>query len=293
MTDSGSFPIRIFSGLVEPKHFERIGSALWVFLLFVDWVTEEKNGKGFVLGGSAINYDRVKARLPISSRQYNRHIDVLRKEGYIETGRKTGGLKITVLKSKKFPPTSKRNKSDVPYPADQDGSDTPDTAQRSAINGGSDTPNTAAPYRDNTENINKTLQQSWNLLFPIFNIPENSLASYQKQIIDTINRLGSELTLKAITHLKRSPDFRPPEGMIKSIDDLMKWKKIDRIVAALPREGQVPELLFYCNTCEGYVKARRRTLVHCGKDAVDVTTMMAANPEEMKGVKIEVLSDFD
>ena len=293
MTDNGSFPIRIFSGLVEPKHFQRIGSALWVFLLLVDWVTEEKNGKGSVLGGIPINYDRVKTRIPISSRQYNRHIDVLRKEGYIETERKTGGLKITVLKSKKFPPTSKRNKSDLPNTADHGESDTPNMSGQSAINGGYDTPDTADSYRDSTVNINKTLQQVWNLLFPIFNIPENSLSSYSKQIVDTIDRLGSELTMKAVMHLKRSPDFRPPEGMIKSIDDLMKWKKIDRIVAVLPREGRLPERLFYCNTCEGYVRARRKTLVHCGKDAVDVTQMMAANPADMKGVKVEVLSDFD
>ena len=144
-----SFPITVWSGLVSTEHREKMGSAIWLYLLFIDWITKEKDDKGLVLGGKPITYDEVHDRIGISSRQYNRYLKRL--SGYIETTRTPNGYSIKILKSKK-----RKRKIKVPKMAPlltvNGTSDMPKMAPQGTKNGRSN----IRQYKDNTVDITKT-----------------------------------------------------------------------------------------------------------------------------------------
>ena len=75
--------------------------AIYLFMLFIDWVTEEKDGVGIVLGGKPITYADVAARYKFSRRSYWMYLKVLEKHNYIKTERGHHGIIISVNKSKK------------------------------------------------------------------------------------------------------------------------------------------------------------------------------------------------
>jgi len=49
-----TFPIPVSNGIIESRHRKNIGSAIWLFLLLIDWTTDEQNGVGRVRGGKPI-----------------------------------------------------------------------------------------------------------------------------------------------------------------------------------------------------------------------------------------------
>lgn len=96
-----SYPFYIWSGLLTPEHRGRIGSALWLYLLFVNMTTKEEGNKGYVLGGKAISYVFVNQYLGIGRNTYFRWLKILKDNGYIDTNQTKYGNSITVLKSKR------------------------------------------------------------------------------------------------------------------------------------------------------------------------------------------------
>lgn len=104
MPDSFYFPV--YTGLLTPKHRERIGPAIWEFLWLVSKVTkevqEEGETLGIVLGGRPVKLAEIAAELGGSERTVKRNIARLKDEGYIETVRAPYGEIYKVRKSKKF-----------------------------------------------------------------------------------------------------------------------------------------------------------------------------------------------
>ncbi len=103
---SGSFYFPIFSGVLEPEHVEKIGTALWEFIWLISKTTKEvKEGDeniGIVLGGRPIKNVEIADDLGISLSKVERSISRLRKYGYIETKRTPYGNIFKVKNSKKF-----------------------------------------------------------------------------------------------------------------------------------------------------------------------------------------------
>jgi hypothetical protein len=116
--NSKSYPFYVWSGLLTPEHQERIGSAIWLYLLFINMTTKEEGGNGHVLGGKAISYDYVNQYLGICRDTYFRWLKILKDNGYVETDQRKYGNAITVLKSKRTknrtPQKSKRTESRTP-----------------------------------------------------------------------------------------------------------------------------------------------------------------------------------
>jgi len=83
--------------------------AIWVYLVFIDWITKEEDGEGIVLGGKPITHDMINDRLEISKPQYHRYIDSLTRYNYIKTERTRNGLIIKVTKTKKWQDNSKKS----------------------------------------------------------------------------------------------------------------------------------------------------------------------------------------
>jgi hypothetical protein len=99
------FDIEIKNNLLEPKHVEGMGSAVWLYMLLVDKLTSvDEKGIGKVLGGKPLKYeDDIKKELGISEDTYGRWIKKLMEYPYIITTRTPYGISFKVLKAhKKF-----------------------------------------------------------------------------------------------------------------------------------------------------------------------------------------------
>ena len=100
-----------------------MGSAVWLYMLFIDKMTEISEGVGIVNNGYPINHAWVQENFStIPERTYNRMIDTLRSAGYINTMRTKTGLYITINKpkkqfGKKSPTSSAKSGVSKPKPA--------------------------------------------------------------------------------------------------------------------------------------------------------------------------------
>ncbi|MFC6546507.1 hypothetical protein [Cohnella cellulosilytica] len=101
-----SYPFPMYSGLLEPGHYNKIGSAIWLFLWCVSATTAEKEKEGtvwgIVLGNKPIKREDLASQFGVAERTVQRWIDTLEQQGYIRITRAPYGMIFTVRKSKKF-----------------------------------------------------------------------------------------------------------------------------------------------------------------------------------------------
>jgi DNA-binding transcriptional regulator YhcF (GntR family) len=101
-----SYPFPTYSGLLEPKHYKKIGSALWLFLWCVSSTTKEieRDGVtwGIVLGNKPLKRSELAKPFGVSERTVQRWLDDLETHGYIKITRAPYGYIITVKNSKKY-----------------------------------------------------------------------------------------------------------------------------------------------------------------------------------------------
>jgi predicted transcriptional regulator len=118
-----SFPFPTYSGLLEPKHYNRIGSALWLFLWCISSTTKdiEKDGVawGIVLGNKPIKREELAERFGVDEKTIRRWIKSLEEHGYIRVTRAPYGMVFTVRNSKKFQNDSDKNVHSPPERMDK------------------------------------------------------------------------------------------------------------------------------------------------------------------------------
>lgn len=174
------FGIYVKNNLLEPKHVEKMGVTLWLYLWLLDKMTSvDEQGVGIVLGGRPIEHEKdIRPELGVPERTYYRWLDALRNAGYVNTRRASRGVVITVNKAEKIWGKLRGElKSERPKVAGQKSSDLPKVATRPAKSGRvnsqkwqNDLPKTAALYRqyktiqDNTETESKALRASQSIL---------------------------------------------------------------------------------------------------------------------------------
>lgn len=96
------FLIEVKNDLLDPKHFEAMGIAVWLYMWLLDHVTKiDDDGKGWVLGGKPIKFEEVTAELGMSQDSYTRWIQTLVDYPYIEVTRTGYGIIFKILKAKK------------------------------------------------------------------------------------------------------------------------------------------------------------------------------------------------
>ena len=104
------FGIEIKNNLLEPKHIENMGVAVWLYMWLVDKMTSVgEDGVGLVLGGRPVKFEEVRAELGISKNTYTRWIDKLVAYPYILVTVAPHGIVYKVLKAhKRFTKNQKR-----------------------------------------------------------------------------------------------------------------------------------------------------------------------------------------
>lgn len=103
----GSYPFPIYSGLLEPEHYNKIGSAIWLFLWCISSITKEKEDEegvtwGIVLGNKPIKLSEIAARYKVNGKTVSRWLDILEQHEYIRVTRAARGLILSVRNSKKW-----------------------------------------------------------------------------------------------------------------------------------------------------------------------------------------------
>jgi len=92
--------IGVHSGLIDAKHEQRMGPAIWLYLWLL-W--RQTKSSGLVLGGMPLTYAEIAKRSGFAERKIRRWMDALRLFGYVKIEyRSYKMLCIQVLKSKKF-----------------------------------------------------------------------------------------------------------------------------------------------------------------------------------------------
>lgn len=101
-----SYPFPMYSGLLEPKHYKRIGAAIWLFLWCISSTTKEveRDGVvwGIVLGNKPLKLKELADIFGVNEKTIRRWLDVLEESEYIRITRVAYGLIISVKNSKKF-----------------------------------------------------------------------------------------------------------------------------------------------------------------------------------------------
>ncbi|GEM_PF-1583605 len=87
--------------LFEARHYERMGSAVWLYAWLVLRQTHQTGSIGWVLGGSPVSYKEIEEETGFNARTLERWMSTLRRHGYIETELAVGGLIIRITKAKK------------------------------------------------------------------------------------------------------------------------------------------------------------------------------------------------
>jgi hypothetical protein len=89
--------------LFEARHYERMGSALWLYGWLVLRQTHQTGSVGWVLGGAPISYHVIEEETGFNPRTLERWMQTLRKHGYVETEAVPSGIRVRITKAKKFP----------------------------------------------------------------------------------------------------------------------------------------------------------------------------------------------
>jgi hypothetical protein len=89
--------------LFEAAHFERMGSALWLYGWLILRQTRQQGGLGWVLGGAPVSYREIEKETGFNCRTLERWMHRLRSRGYIETEAVPAGVIVRITKAKKFP----------------------------------------------------------------------------------------------------------------------------------------------------------------------------------------------
>lgn len=96
-----NFYITVSNGLLETKHYEAMGEAVWLYMWFLDKMTVIRADRGVVLGGKPITHADVEPALNLSRRTYVRYLARLKAAHYVEVKKTPRGVIVEVMKAKK------------------------------------------------------------------------------------------------------------------------------------------------------------------------------------------------
>ena len=94
--------------LLDAGHYERMGSAIWLYSWFVLRQTHQTGSIGWVLGGAPVSYREIEEETGFNRRTLEGWLRRLRREGYIETSAKPTGVVVRITKAKKYSQTARR-----------------------------------------------------------------------------------------------------------------------------------------------------------------------------------------
>lgn len=91
-----SYPFSVYSGLLTPVHYEKIGNAIWLFLWCISSTTKEieRDGMtwGIVLGNKPLKAAELALQFGVNEKTVRRWLALLERNGYIAVTRAPYGM---------------------------------------------------------------------------------------------------------------------------------------------------------------------------------------------------------
>lgn len=100
-----NFNVGLRGVLFEASHFEKMGTAIWLYGWLALRQTHQCDGFGWVLGGAPVNYREIEEETGFNRRTLERWMRTLREHGYVLTQAAPSGIVIRITRPKKFPQT--------------------------------------------------------------------------------------------------------------------------------------------------------------------------------------------
>lgn len=253
------FGIYVKNDLLEPKHYQHMGEAIWLYLWLLDKLTSvNESGTGKVLGGRPITTEDIQVELGLPVRTYRRYTARLKKHGYISTNRTPHGLIITISKaSKPFKRSAKSGTTHVPKVAQQTKSDVPNMS--------SDVPNSVVrsanvahvnkeitkTIQDNTNNSTNVLvdrstndpSKIFDFYIKQFETPNSKLSTQRRVKIQArLKDAGADMLRRAIENTAKSPFHRGDNdrGWKADIDFIIRsYEQVERLASMHDKQGTV------------------------------------------------------
>lgn len=97
----GAFYVGIRAGLIDEKHYQKMGNSIWLFMWCVHRQTSVYEGRGIVLRGQAITYELIHAETGYAIENLRKWLRVLKRGEYVATKFCGNGFQIWVLGQKK------------------------------------------------------------------------------------------------------------------------------------------------------------------------------------------------
>lgn len=98
---SNAYAIPVSHGLIDPQHRKKMGSAIWLFLLLLDWETD-RDEPGEVRYGKPIKIREMMQPLDLQEKQVRNQLQRLKIGGYIRLKRTQYGYIVVILNPKKW-----------------------------------------------------------------------------------------------------------------------------------------------------------------------------------------------
>ena len=89
-------------GLLDVRHYKRMGAALWLYGWLVLRQTSQSADVGLVLGGKPVSYREIEEETGFARKTLERWMHILRQKGYVETIAAPAGVVVKIMKAKKF-----------------------------------------------------------------------------------------------------------------------------------------------------------------------------------------------
>lgn len=245
-----SYPFLMYSGLLDPKHYKKIGSALWLFLWCISSTTKEveRDGVnwGIVLGNKPMKLSDFANIFDVNEKTVRRWLDALEQHDYIKITRAPYGLIISVKNSKKY-------------------------KERVDKNVHSETDKTKMSNPDRTKMSN----------LPDKNVQSNKDITKINNITITTNKDAVDLIAQKYADLRTIDEGRPVYPSVKDYD------AIAQIIARALPPVQIIELLEQCfnDYKQRNPNGRIKAFSYCAAYIVDHYEKLQAKEEAKKIAK--------
>jgi hypothetical protein len=220
---SAGYPVGLRNGLLETKHLEAIGNAIWLYLWLLD---KQPKGTDKVLGGQPVNYELFKASINVSRRTYTYWLTCLKNTGYITILRTPYGQIITIQKPKKWARDAQQTaQPDAQDLAKEGGemrkelhTDAQDLAERCATNAERNIKETIIHNNINNNTRDEVPENKISVLYykvikqyklPVVNHKTLNAKIKQMELEDTRERIINYLNFLLTQYEKISLDYKP------------------------------------------------------------------------------------
>ena len=96
-----AFYVGIRAGLIDEKHYRKMGNAIWLFMWCVHRQTSVHEGRGIVMRGQAITYELIHAETGYAIETIRTWMKILKKWRYVSTKFCGNGFQIWIEGQKK------------------------------------------------------------------------------------------------------------------------------------------------------------------------------------------------